>query len=216
MAVNAFYLHGIITLYISTFQFDGQDPTKDGTGLDRSSSDFTDMSNTGLVVIFTADDRWAMSNTTKSTGYPQPPTQTRSKIRLTKMRLKVFRLSGRHYNAKVYRERLRMSSSLHGEIPPSDSTTVVSNNVCFCGRHINPIKPTVNDILVYLDTIHQKGLKFSAFQTARGAVNNFVRFCGGSDFSSHFLIKRNMQGDFNMKPSLPKYDSVWDVQLVLR
>ena len=86
----------------------------------------------------------------------------------------------------------------------------------FCGRHRNPIKPTVNDILAYLGSIHQKGLKFSAFQTARAAINNFVRICGGSDFSSHFLIKKFMQGIFNMKPSLPKYDSVWDVQLVLR
>ena len=46
------------------------------------------------------------------------------KIPLTKMRLGVFRLSGRHYSAKVYRKRLRTPSSLHEEIPPSDSTAM--------------------------------------------------------------------------------------------
>ena len=88
----------------------------------------------------------------------------------------------------------------------------------FCGTDRNQIKPTVNDvnnILAYLVSIHQKGFKYSAFQSARDAVNNFVQICGSSDFTSHFLIKIFMQAIFNMKPSLPKYDSVWDVQIVL-
>ena len=84
------HMESSLLLYISTFQFDGQDLTKDGTGLDRSSSDCTDMANTGLVGIFTADDKWAMSNTTKTTGHSQPSTQARSKTSTNKNALRGF------------------------------------------------------------------------------------------------------------------------------
>ena len=73
----------------------------------------------------------------------------------------------------------------------------------------------MNDILAFLGSLHQKGLQYSAFQTARSAVSNFVKLCGGIDFRDDFLIKKFMQGIFNLKPSLPKYNSVWDVQIVL-
>ena len=45
---------------------------------------------------------------------------------LKKMRLGVFRLSGKRSNAKVYHEKPRMSPSLHGETPLSDNTIVTS------------------------------------------------------------------------------------------
>ena len=88
--------------------------------------------------------------------------------------------------------------------------------VLFCGRNKNPIRAIVNHILAFLTSLHKKGLKYSAFQTARLALNNFIQICGGTDFSSHFLIKKFMQGIFNLKPSLPKYDTVWDVQVVFK
>lgn len=85
----------------------------------------------------------------------------------------------------------------------------------FCGRSRNPFKPSVNSVLAFFVALHNKGLKYSAFQTARSAVNNFIQICGNTDFSSHYLIKKFMQGIYNLKPSLPKYDSIWDVQVVL-
>ncbi|MCG8113599.1 MAG: tyrosine-type recombinase/integrase [Candidatus Thiodiazotropha taylori] len=69
--------------------------------------------------------------------------------------------------------------------------------------------------MAFLVGLHKRGLKYSAFQTARAAINNFVQICGGTDFSSHYLIKRFMQGIHNIKPSLPRYDTIWDVQVVL-
>ena len=73
----------------------------------------------------------------------------------------------------------------------------------------------MNSVLAFLVALHKKGLKYSAFQTARSAINNFIQIYGNTDFSSHFLIKKFMQGIYNLKPSLPKYDSIWDVQGVL-
>ena len=50
---------------------------------------------------------------------------------LKKMRLGAFRLSGKRSSAKVYHEKLRMSSSLHGETPLSDNTIVTSKGGSF-------------------------------------------------------------------------------------
>ena len=41
------------------------------------------------------------------------------------------------------------------------------------------------------------------FQTARAAVNNFVKLGRGVDFSDGFSIKKCMQGNFNLKPIFP-------------
>ena len=54
----------------------------------------------------------------------------------------------------------------------------------------------MNDILASLGSLHQKVLQYSAFQTARSAVSNFVKLCGGVDFRDDFLIKKFMQGIF--------------------
>ena len=175
------------------------------------------MANTGLVGIFTADDKWAMSNTTKTTGHPQPSTQARSNSSTNKNALRGFSIIRQALQCQgVPREAEDVIITAWRDSTKRQYNCYIQQWVLFCGRHRNPIKPTVNDMLAYLGSIHQKGLKFSAFQTARAAINNFVRICGGSDFFSHFLTKKFMQGIFNMKPSLPKYDSVWDVQLVLR
>ena len=58
-------------------------------------------------------------------------------------------------------------------------------------------------------------MKYSVFQTARAAINNFTSICSGTDFSTHPLIKRFMTGVIAQRPSLPKYTSIWDVNIVL-
>ena len=73
----------------------------------------------------------------------------------------------------------------------------------------------MNHILAFVVALHKKGLKFSVFQTARAAINNFVQISGGAAFRSHYLIKRFMQGIHIIKPSLPRYNTIWDVQVVL-
>ena len=87
--------------------------------------------------------------------------------------------------------------------------------ISFCGTHIDPIQPTVNNILAFFVSLFRKGVKYSVFQTARTAINNFTSICSGTDFSTHPLIKRFMTGVFAKRPSLPKYTSIWDVNIVL-
>lgn len=67
----------------------------------------------------------------------------------------------------------------------------------------------------FLTSLFQKGLKYSALGTARAALNNFIKICGGVDFSSNSLIQRFMRGVFLKRPALPKYHETWDVHRVL-
>ena len=93
-----------------------------------------------------------------------------------------------------------MSSSLYGETPLSDNTIVTSKGGFFFVDKTEAFKPTVNDILTFLDSL----IKYSVFQTARSAVSNFENLCGGIDLRDDLLIKKCMQGIFDLKQSLPK------------
>lgn len=84
----------------------------------------------------------------------------------------------------------------------------------FCGEKINPFQPSINDVLAFLIALYNQGLKYSVFQTARAAINNLTSICGNTDFSHNPLLKRFMMGVFAARPSLPRYSSVWDTNLV--
>lgn len=85
----------------------------------------------------------------------------------------------------------------------------------FCRNKINPFQPTVNHILAFFVVLFKQGLKYSVFQTARAAINNLTSICGDRDFSNHPLLKRFLSGVFTLRPSLPKYQDIWDANIVL-
>lgn len=85
----------------------------------------------------------------------------------------------------------------------------------FFGNKINPFQPTVNHILAFFVVLFKQGLKYSVFQTARAAINNLTSICGDRDFSSHPLLKRFLSGVFTLRPSLPKYQNIWDTNIIL-
>ena len=145
--------------------------------------------------------------------FPQKPERVHP---LKKMRLGVFRLSGRHSVAKEFQAKQQISSWSHGKSQQKSNTTSIFKKwISFCGTHIDPIQPTVNNILAFFVSLFREGVKYSVFQTARAAINNFTSICSGTDFSTHPLIKRFMTGVFAKRPSLPKYTSIWDVNIVL-
>ena len=68
--------------------------------------------------------------------------------------------------------------------------------------------------LDFLYELHKKGLSYSAINTARSAISSFMSF-NHVDFGNHKLVCRFMRGIFNLKPSIPRYLSIWDPDLVL-
>ena len=87
--------------------------------------------------------------------------------------------------------------------------------ISFCGDRVNPFQPSVNNILEFLVTLYNQGLKYSVFQSAQAVINNLTNICGNVDFSNHPLLKRYMMGVFASRPSLRKYSSTWDAYIVL-
>lgn len=85
----------------------------------------------------------------------------------------------------------------------------------FCGQNKVPFHPTIIDILAFFVTLYQKGLKYRVFLTARAALNSFVNICGNINITDNILIKSFVQDVFVNRPSLPRYNSTWDVNIVL-
>ena len=80
---------------------------------------------------------------------------------------------------------------------------------------INPIRPTVVNILNFLQECRQSfQLGYSAMNTARSAIAIFST-CDGAPLSSHQDISLYMKGVRNQSPHLPRYESVWDADIVL-
>ena len=68
--------------------------------------------------------------------------------------------------------------------------------------------------LEFLQRLHQRGLGYSAINSARSAISSFMSQ-GKIDFGSHKLVCQFMRGIFNLKPSLPRYSAIWDPEPVL-
>ena len=63
------------------------------------------------------------------------------------------------------------------------------------------------------DMLYDNEASISALNTARSAVATLLP--EPKELSAHPMIKRFMRGAFNMKPTFPKYFSVWDPSMVI-
>ena len=83
-------------------------------------------------------------------------------------------------------------------------------------RFKHPITADYSVALEFLNALRQKGLSYSAINTARSALSTIMKADEhGCDFGSHKLVVRFMKGVFNARPSLPRYASIWDPDTVL-
>ena len=88
----------------------------------------------------------------------------------------------------------------------------------YCKRRLkHPLKADYSVALEFLCGLLQKGLGYSAINTARSALSTILpRDNYGNDFGSSRNVSRFMRGVFNMKPSVPRYAAIWDADIVLR
>lgn len=78
----------------------------------------------------------------------------------------------------------------------------------------NPISCELG--IEFLTTMFKSGLSYSSINTARSAISQFTTVKGGDQLGSHPLANRFMKGLYRLRPPLPKYDSTWDVSVVLK
>lgn len=56
---------------------------------------------------------------------------------------------------------------------------------------------------------------YSSINTARSALSSVLTFNDCTTFGTHPLVKRFMKGVYEQRPTLPRYTSTWDVNIVL-
>ena len=72
------------------------------------------------------------------------------------------------------------------------------------------------DLIEFLEELYsEKGLGYSALNTARSAVSTMLELLYDNPIGKHALVCRFLRGVFQSRPSLPRYASAWDVDKVL-
>lgn len=85
----------------------------------------------------------------------------------------------------------------------------------YCNEHnLTTSQISLNNGIEFLADLYQRGLGYSAINTARSALSTIISTPNGT-FGNHPLVVRFMKGVFEMKPSLPRYTKTWDVGTVL-
>lgn len=82
-------------------------------------------------------------------------------------------------------------------------------------RNMNSDSLSVADILDFLAQLYEDGLGYSTLNTARSALSTFISF-HNKPVGSHPLVIRFMKGVFELRPSLPRHSTIWDVSIVLK
>ena len=86
----------------------------------------------------------------------------------------------------------------------------------FCtSREVNPLCGTVTNGIDFLVTQYKHGLTYSSLNTARCALSTVILLPNGITFENQPLVKRLMKGVFESRPTLPRYNSIWNVSTVL-
>ena len=60
-----------------------------------------------------------------------------------------------------------------------------------------------------------KGLKYNSINVAKSALSSFLKICANIDLNSFEEIRRFMKGIFQSRPALPRYEEIWDVNIML-
>ena len=74
---------------------------------------------------------------------------------------------------------------------------------------------TVEEGINFLAELFEKGLGYSALNTARSALSSIITFASNISFGTHPLVCRFLKGVFESLPFLPRHNIIWDVRLVL-
>ena len=83
-------------------------------------------------------------------------------------------------------------------------------------KRCNILSPPVAVALDFLATLFHSGLSYSSINTARSALSSILQVNNNSlPFGQLPIVQRFMKGIYELRPSFPKYTSVWDLKIVL-
>jgi len=86
----------------------------------------------------------------------------------------------------------------------------------FCAQKAIPEEDaSVEHGIDFLASLYEEGLGYSSINTARSALSSVLTLPGNVTFGNHPLVSRFLKGVFELKPSLPRYNHIWDISVVL-
>lgn len=91
-------------------------------------------------------------------------------------------------------------------------TTYINRFINYLG-HVNITEATEVTIINFLQTMYNQGLSYSSINCAYSAIKTYMELLGVN--ISTELLCRFRKGVFNSRPNFPKYDTIWDPQIVL-
>ena len=94
--------------------------------------------------------------------------------------------------------------------------TYLKRWLLYCKENaVDVFRPGVNKGVEFLVSLFRSGLAYSAVNTARSALSSIIILSDGSKFGEHPLVCRCLKGIYELRPALPKYSRIWDVNIVL-
>ena len=86
----------------------------------------------------------------------------------------------------------------------------------YCQEHkVDLFNTVLKHPIEFLVSLYKAGLCYSAINTARSALSAMLICKDGFKFGEHPLVCRYVKVVFELKPALPRYSEVWDVNIVL-
>ena len=96
-------------------------------------------------------------------------------------------------------------------------TSYLSRWVTYCkNKQLDVTHASINDGLDFLTLLYKQGVGYSAINTARSALSSVITPADKTTFGEHPLVSRFLKGTFELRPSLPRYSTIWDVGIVLK
>ena len=77
-------------------------------------------------------------------------------------------------------------------------------------------EPGITNRIEFNVSLFKAGVGDSGINTARSGFPSVLTLKDGVKFGEHPLVVRCMKGIFELKPALPKYTEIWDVNIVLK
>ncbi len=98
----------------------------------------------------------------------------------------------------------------------SQYQTYISKWSEFCSTtNCEFFNPPITKIIEFLTELFQRGLSYSTINSARSALSALCQTTNHTiPFGQHPLVKRFMKGIFELRPTFPRYEWIWDVNIV--
>lgn len=84
-------------------------------------------------------------------------------------------------------------------------------NFCLSANR-NPLQPEVNGVLNYLTKRFKEGAAYGTLNSERSAIN----LLSSVDLGNDLFIIRFFKGIYKLRPTKPKYDSIWSTETLLK